>query len=373
MTLAYPSAHVHGNFRVDSLGGRFGETASQLQSGHAEDAGNPAEQLDFSRIAFVDTETTGLSGGAGVHAFLVGIGYLANGGFTVEQFFMSDFPAEPEMLEKVMLVLNRFDVIASYNGRSFDMPLLDTRLAMNGIRERLSERPQLDLLHPARRIWKHRLESCSLQSIETNVLGFSREGDIEGWLIPQAYFDFLHTGNRSHIDPVIHHNRLDILSLALVAQIVLSGTEVPGTAQLTHAPDWFGLGTLLEKHRRVDEAAFCYEKALALGLSGELAAHCARLLSLGRKRSGDWDGAVKLWSEGSETTSGGDALFALEELAKYYEHRAHDFKGARDACHRAIALLEIREATAAIDISHHFQRFEYRLRRIEKKARGHYA
>jgi tetratricopeptide (TPR) repeat protein len=329
---------------------------------------HPAE-LDFGKIAFVDTETTGLSGGSGVCAFLVAIGYLTSDGFVVDQYLMQDFPVEPEMLRKVIEKLEDFDVIASYNGRAFDIPLLDTRLLLNSIRTQLAGRPQLDLLHPSRRIWKHRLRDCSLKSIEANVLDFFRIDDIDGWLIPETYFEYLRTGDRELLEPVISHNQLDVLSLAFIAQLLLAAVEAPEEAEFAYGLDWFGLGTLFEKHRRMEQAARCYERAMELDLPEEARPKCIRQLSLTHKRQGDWDSAVSIWSEETDINDEAHNLFALEELAKYYEHRARDLHGARDACRRAITMLEFRSATSISDLSHQFERFEYRLRRIERKIR----
>jgi hypothetical protein len=365
ITFAYPPHYKHSSFCVEELGGQFAKSPATLVSNPKTNTQN--NELDFERIAFVDTETTGLSGGAGVSAFLVGVGYLSTEGFVVEQFLMNDFPAEPDMLKKVNEKLAQFDVIASYNGRSFDIPLLETRFLMNSIRTTLGDRPQLDLLHPARRIWKHRLDSCSLKSIEANVLDFLRVDDIDGYLIPETYFEYLRTGNKDLLEPILHHNRLDVLSLAFVAQIILAAVEKPEKAPFVHGADWYGLGTHFEKHRRMEEATACFERAMELGLPEESLPQCARRLSLTHKRKGDWDSAVKLWRE--EADDEAHNLFALEELAKYYEHRARDLDGARDTCRRAITMIEIKAATTSLDLSHNFEEFEYRLRRIEKKIR----
>ena len=351
----------HGEIYVDSLGGSFREAAAMLVSGGFGRA------LDFSRIAFMDVETTGLSGGAGVCAFLVGVGCLSPDGFVVEQFLMDDFPAEPDMLEKVSARLEEFDVIASYNGRAFDVPILDSRFLLNGIRTRLSDKPQLDLLHAARRIWKHRLGDCSLKSIEANVLDLFRVDDIDGWLIPETYFEFLRTADRELIEPVMHHNRLDIVSLAFIGHMILSAVDSPAEAPFHYGLDWLGLGTLFEKHRRREKAAYCFGRAMEMGLPEDARSRCLRLLSLTHKRQGEWDSAVRLWSE--EAGDDAHTLFALEELAKFYEHRRRDFSTARDTCRRALTMLEIRAATSGADLALHLERFEYRLRRIERKIR----
>ena len=358
----YTPNHKHGGLSVRSLGGRF-RTASELLLPDGF-----RKPLDFGKIAFIDTETTGL-GGSGVCAFLVGIGYLSHDGFVIEQFLMNDFPAEPDMLLKVCKKLEKFDVLSSYNGRTFDIPILDTRLLLNGIRKKLSERPHLDLLHSARRLWKHRLESCSLKSVEEHVLGHARKDDIDGWLIPQTFFEYLREGDRNLLEPILSHNLLDILSLACVAHVILCAVETPDESSLHHAADWYGLGTLFEQHRRTDGAVDCFERAIKLGLPGDTLDRCSRSLSLARKRGGQWDEAVRLWEEAAGSDDTEHIIFALEELAKFYEHRRHDLHSARETCRRAITMLEIKAATLNVGFEQSFENFDYRLRRIETKIR----
>jgi len=358
----YSPNHKHGGLSVKSFGGRF-RTASELLLPDGF-----RKPLDFGKIAFIDTETTGL-GGSGVCAFLVGIGYLSPDGFVIEQFLMNDFPAEPDMLLKVCKKLEKFDVLSSYNGRTFDIPILDTRLLLNGIRKKLSDRPHLDLLHSARRLWKHRLESCSLKSVEEHVLGHVREDDIDGWLIPETFFEYLRGSDRKLLDPILSHNLLDILSLACVAHSILWAVESPHESSLHHASDLYGLGTLFDQRRRTEEAVSCFERAIKLGLSGESLYRCSRSLSLARKRGGQWEEAVRLWEEGTGSDDTGHIIFALEELAKFYEHRKRDLISARETCRRAITMLEIKAATSNVGFEQSFESFDYRLRRIEKKIR----
>ncbi|GAB4330970.1 MAG: hypothetical protein Kow0099_01970 [Candidatus Abyssubacteria bacterium] len=354
----FPSHHTHGSVGVHSLGGWFEKAASVLRC--------DADSLDFQRIAFLDTETTGLSGGIGVCAFLVGVGHVTPDGFVVEQFLMHDFPAEREMLERVCEMLEQFDVIASYNGRAFDIPILEGRLLLNGIRKKLNDRPHLDLLHPARRLWKHRVGDCSLKSLESHALGYVRVGDIDGWLIPDTYFRYVRSGDRTLLESVLEHNRLDVLSLACLAHLVFAAVENPQEPPLTHGPDLFGLGTLFEQHRRMDDAARCFARAMEVGLPQELKVRCVRSLSLAHKRAGAWNDAVKLWEQASKK-GGADALFELEELAKFYEHRKRDPFSAREVCRRAIAMLEIRDEISGTDSAGQLERLEHRLRRIERK------
>ncbi|MBI5115477.1 ribonuclease H-like domain-containing protein [Candidatus Poribacteria bacterium] len=360
----FPSHRRHGIFELDSFGGVFRNAPQMLVRDNA------GETTDFGRIAFIDTETTGLSGGSGVCAFLVGLGYNSAKGFVVEQFLMNDFPTEPDMLGRVCERLGTFDTIASYNGRSFDIPILDSRLLLNGLRKNLSSLPHLDLLHPARRVWKHRLADCSLKSVEEHVLGYTRDNDIESWLIPETFFVYLRSGDRDLLEPILHHNRLDILSLACIGHVVLAALDSPHEAAFTHGADWYGLGTLFALHYRMEEAARCFERAMVVGAPEHVRRQCMKSLSLTHKKTGEWENAVELWNESSAAGNGADALFALEELAKFYEHRRRDLVSAREVCRRAIAMLEVKEVIGGADLTRHFGNFEYRLKRIEKKIRS---
>jgi hypothetical protein len=319
-------------------------------------------------MAFVDTETTGLSGGIGVCAFLVGIGYRSSDGFVVEQFLMNDFPSEPHLLREVCETLDGFDIIVSYNGRAFDIPILDGRLLLHGIKTNLGDKPHLDLLHPARRLWRHRLRDCSLKSLEAHVLNSVRQNDVEGWMIPQTFFEYLRTGDRKLLEPIIQHNRLDIVSLACLAHLILEAVDSPHEAPLAHGLDWFGLGTLFEQHRRMREAVHCFMRATTMGLPEETRLRCQKALSLTCKRQGDWEDAVRLWEEGTGSSDNTNhTIFSLEELAKFYEHRRRDLSSAREICLRAMAMLEMRATISDTDVTRRFKDFEYRLRRIERK------
>ena len=156
-------------------------------SGGATPLAPPAEW------AFLDTETTGLAGGSGTCAFLVGIGRITPEGFRVRQFFMRDYCEEASLLDAVSRHLAPFRVLITYNGRSFDQPLLETRYRLNRSRPPFGKLEHLDLLHGARRLWKLRYESCRLVDLETQVLGFERDGDVPGALIPYLYFEYLRT------------------------------------------------------------------------------------------------------------------------------------------------------------------------------------
>ncbi len=360
----FPPSHTHGACSVGALGERYPNAAGLLLR-------SSPDALISGRMAFLDTETTGLSGGAGTCAFLVGIGHWSADGFVVEQFLMRDFPAEQDMLEKASKLLRNFDVIVSYNGRAYDLPIMEGRLLLNGIRSKLGDRPHLDVLHPARRLWKHRLADCSLKSVERHALGYRRVGDIEGWMIPETFFKYLRSGERNLLEPILEHNRLDLLSLALITQLVLKAVDSPHDAPFGHGLDWYGLGTLFEQYRCPEEAVHCFRRAMSLGLPEEARGRCVKSLSLTYKREGEWRDAAQLWSCSLREPQADHAhrCFALEELAKFYEHRKGDLNAARETCQKAISILETKAALSGANVARELGRFEHRLRRIKRKIR----
>ncbi|MEK6665539.1 MAG: ribonuclease H-like domain-containing protein, partial [candidate division NC10 bacterium] len=172
---------------------------------------SPSESAP-KRLLYLDTETTGLAGGTGTYAFLVGAGFFDGDRFVLAQYFMRDLDEEPALISAMAALLADFDGVVTYNGRGFDLPLLETRFV-------LSRRPwpqhlsHLDLLPPARRLWSSRLPDCRLGTIEARVLGLERVDDVPGALIPSLYFHYLRSRRAEALQPVFEHNRLDVLSL----------------------------------------------------------------------------------------------------------------------------------------------------------------
>ena len=156
--------------------------------------------FDISKCLFMDTETTGLSGGAGTVAFLVGAGYADGDGLVIEQFLMRDYADEPELIDRLAVLMDQFDCVCTFNGRKFDMPLLESRFTMCRMRNRWREMENLDLLTPARRAWKLRIGSCRLANIEAEILGMPRHGDLPGSEVPGRYFEFLKTGDEGLLE-----------------------------------------------------------------------------------------------------------------------------------------------------------------------------
>ncbi len=268
------------------------------------------EAVGPADLCFYDTETTGLSGGAGTLIFLVGAGWCEGADLVVEQLFLSDFPGEQALLQAVQERFSRFRAFVSYNGRAFDSKLLTTRFLMNGMN--FEPGPQLDLLYHARRLWRAIVGDCSLHSIEGKILGVTRERDVPGEEVPLIYFDFLRTGEPGLLPVVFEHNLADITSLARMHAVIARLMD----GDLEAAPvDERALGKWLLSSRPETGLALL-EGAFARGnldAGGELGLH--------HKRRGEWEKAVETWRAMIEK---GRSVFAAIELAKYLEHRARD-------------------------------------------------
>jgi uncharacterized protein YprB with RNaseH-like and TPR domain len=262
-------------------------------------------------LVFYDTETTGLSGGAGSFIFLFGAAWNEGPDLAVEQLFLSDFPGEPEFLSAVDTLFGRFKAFVSYNGKTFDSHLLMTRFLMNRIP--WEPGPQVDLLHHARRLWKTATGGdCSLQSIERRILGVTRELDVAGEDIPLAWYEFLKTGNPGVLPVVFDHNAMDITSLARLYSVigrVLDGDELAAPIDARTLGRWM-------LRRAPENGVSLLADAFARG-----ATEAGGVLSLHYKGRGNWDQAVAVWKR---MMADARSMFAAVELAKYHEHRERD-------------------------------------------------
>jgi len=288
------------------------------------------ETVDPDRLLFLDTETTGLSGGAGNIAFLIGIGRLAGEEIRVRQLFLSDFPGERELLDLTVQELDASGILVTYNGSSFDLPLLRTRLLMNGMRFAMPG-GGIDLLRPARRLWGGLLESCSLHSIEESVLGVERDEDVPGFMVPELYFRFLRWGESERLSAVFAHHLEDIVSLArlfahiegLAAEARDEGSDACGEGSVARARrggvDRLALATMLiERGERAGERLL----HCLFDEGDERAGHAYGLLL---KRAHRYEEAREVWRR---LWAGAKSRFAAVELAKDYEHRLRDLGAA---------------------------------------------
>jgi uncharacterized protein len=291
------------------------------------------------RWAFLDTETTGLAGGAGTYAFLVGVGSIDEEGFRVRQFFMRDFGDEASLLAGLTEHLARFDVLITYNGKTYDLPLLETRYRMARARPPFARLAHLDLLHGARRLWKLRLDSCRLVDLENQILGLEREGDLPGEMIPYYYFQYLRTRTAFQLVPIFHHNVMDIVSLACLTAVVPFAFRSPEGAALRHGADLVGLARWLAQAERYEEAVRLFRRAVDLGLPDDLL--FKTLWEIGRleKKLERYEAALAVYTD-LASAKNPYRVPALEELAKYYERREQNYAMALEMTRSALALEE---------------------------------
>ena len=297
------------------------------------------ECFDVDRCLFIDTETTGLSGGAGTVAFLVGAGYCDGDCFTIEQFLMREYADEPELIDRLALLLERFDCVCSFNGRRFDMPLLESRFVMCRMRQRWRALENLDLLYPARRAWKLRLGSCRLANLEAEILGMPRQDDLPGSEVPGRYFEFLKTGDEGLLEDILDHNRQDIATLATLLVKLCSINDQP--EKLTDPRDLFSMGRSLERQGEWKPARELYRISAIPRPAGTLAALTGeRVAGMANwrqyhllRRSGDVNGAIRVLETMLQLRQmPGEACVAL---AKLYEHRLKDYPRALFYAERA--------------------------------------
>ena len=366
----YPADHWHGTVRIGDVGGLSLAKAPELSlvGGQPSDAPTP------SPLLFVDLETTGLAGGAGTYAFLVGCAYFEPHGFRTRQYFLGAFQHERTLLGEVERLVRRSAGLVSYNGKSFDVPMLETRYQFNRLPPPFEGYAHVDMLHVARRFWRSTppapgswpdTDSCRLSAIERVLFGVRRVGDVQGFEIPNRYFDYVRSGNAERLEPVFEHNRLDLLSLALITARALHVLE-DAPARSRSARESLAAGRTLEGVGRLDDAERCYLDAIDRSRSergteaGAIRAEAMRLLALRRRRSMRYREAADLWRAIVVEGEASPVMRreALDALAIHFEHRARDLYEA----HRFARLsLAERVGTRGMAASRH------RLARLDRK------
>ena len=295
---------------------------------------------------FWDTETTGLAG-AGTVIFLVGLGWLEGSRLRFHQVFLTDFPGERAFLEYVRAIISRYEVFVSYNGKAFDSTILKTRLVLSGMTMAFGY--QLDLLYLARRFWRRVTDNCRLATIERQVLGLERTGDVPGWMVPEIYFDSLRRGVLGELPAVFRHNREDVVTLARLLEVVDRILRCGPEEERPVPVDLTGVGAFLLQCG--DGAG----SALLRRAYGDGDAEAGRVLSLHLKRSGAWTDAVTLWKD-MRLVHG--SCFAAVELSKFYEHRARDPAAALEC------IAPFRGDPAGPDLEHREARLRAKLERV---------
>ncbi|MFN7920121.1 MAG: ribonuclease H-like domain-containing protein [Bryobacteraceae bacterium] len=320
----------HGNMEIARLQDLPPDLLAQLTEGAVTEA-HP------ETWAFLDTETTGLAGGAGTCAFLIGVGRITPRGFEVRQFFMRDYDEEKSQLHALTEALTGAQVLVTYNGKCFDVPLLETRYRLSRARPPFDEIPHLDLLFSARRLWRLRLDNCRLVELETSILGHEREGDIPGQMIPEVYFDWVRSGAVARLAPVFHHNALDIVSLACLTGVVPWAFRDPSAQENRHAAESVSLGRWLRQNGQIEQARDLFRSAIRRNLRDDLMFRTIWDLAELEKKLGAVGEALTLYHD---LASGRNPFQAqsLVALAKIYEHHVKDYRAALTATEQALTL-----------------------------------
>ena len=321
--------------------------------------------LSLESFAFLDTETSGLAGGTGTYAFLVGVGRFEGEAFHLAQFFMRDPAEEGALLEGLMKFLAPCGALVTFNGKAFDAPLLVTRYSLHGIPVPFKDFVHLDLLPLARRLWRDRLPSRALKFLEENVLGAPRTSDeVPGYEIPYLYFEYLRTGDAAPLKGVFYHNAMDIIALAALMNHMASILHAPFDGKIQHGLDFIALAKLFEDLERWDEAARLYERGLQAGVSeADFGAAVQRFSALQRRR-GKLEAAVELWQKAAAEGH----VYAHVELAKYYEHQRRDYVEALKWTQSAEGLVDSLDIPR-YEYRHWQEELEHRKGRLKRKFR----
>ena len=318
--------------------------------------------VDPTRILYLDTETTGLSGGAGTLVFQIGLGRLTPEGFRIDQRMIRDYPEERALLEATAEALADCDVICTFNGRTFDLPLLRSRMILQRLPVADLDKPHIDLLHIARRVFKLRLQQCNLGRLEEKLLGIRREDDLPGSEVPERFFTYLRTGRFELLEDVLRHNEQDIASLCVLLNHMASLYHQP--EQLTFGEDLLSMGNGLERYQHPEEARYCW----SLVPQGPAHAQSRLQLAASYRRSGDREAAVKIWQDLARHHEGG--IEPWVELAKYYEHTARDLPRALSCTRHALAQLAEPSLFPRETVQFERNALQYRYARLQRKLSG---
>ncbi len=356
----YPPGHRHGRVAVaDTL-----PPEDRCWSRFPVLNGAGAAVAREGRMLFVDLETTGLAGGAGTYAFLVGCAWYQDGGLRVRQFFLSNFASERVLLEAVGEVAALCGSVGTYNGKSFDLPLIETRFQLHRMETPFAGLPHVDMLHPARRLWRQDPDdnegSCRLGALEEVLCGHVREGDVPGFEIPSRYFHFVRTGDARGLAAVMEHNRLDLLSLAMLtaraSQLLEDGPPAARTSR-----EALGMGRLYERSGMNVEAREAFLRAAQHSDADTITrAEAWRSYAVLSRRERRYAEAAEGWRRILELRRCPPAILreATEALAVHHEHRARDLEAARAFALQSLSVAATRSRQEAT---------QHRLSRLDRK------
>lgn len=334
--------------------------------------------LPVESFLFLDTETTGLSGGTGTYTFLIGAGRFIKTEFVLEQFFLRSPAEEQAQLYAFEEFLAPCQSIVTFNGKSFDIPLLQTRFLMHGWQAPFQELIHIDLLHLSRRLWRNRLPSRTLGNLEIQILDADRtEEDVPGWLIPSLYSEYLLDGNAGRLKPVFYHNKMDVISLAVLMDHIASLLSDPISGAGAYGVDLVATARVFEQMGDLDNATRLYisaiehQDALENRIPKEILLDALTRLATIYKRKSEFDCAVAIWQHAAHLQH----LEAHIELAKYFEHQVQDIRSAIEWTLTAMQLLQNTDlGTPSANMTSFRSRYQShealvrRLSRLEKKS-----
>ncbi|MCE5207049.1 MAG: ribonuclease H-like domain-containing protein [Chloroflexi bacterium] len=328
----YPREYQHGDALLTSLNNyQFIANWANIESNG---------KTDPQKLLFLDTETSGLSSAAGTFAFLIGLGFLKDDGFHILQIIMPSPHQEPALLAVFGRLAVDYETIVTFNGKSFDIPLLEHRHILYRIPTPFDRLQHIDLLHLARKLWRNRLSSRRLSDLEQSILHFRRaKEEVPGWLVPEIYKDYLHTGDARPLSGVFYHNAVDVLSLAGIFTHIANILNQPFTHEMDER-DLAAVGNIFEDMGSFESAKMIYQKCMHVELPVEIYYRTLRRLAGIYKKELQWDQAVSVWQRLAENDIG-----SCIELAKYYEHVTRSYPEAINYTRKAFELYRNRDRT----------------------------
>jgi uncharacterized protein len=358
----FPYGYQHGDILfIDSVNDDAIHKAAKVSG-----ATNPLHDL-----IFLDTETTGLAGGTGTLAFLIGFARFEEDGLRLIQYVVEEPAEEPAMLLEFSNAVEKTKGVVSYNGKAFDLPLLRSRFILNRLPQPFETWGHLDLLHLSRRIWRQRLESRTLKDLEQEILHIPRsEDEVPGWMIPEIYFNFLRSGDATQIANVVYHNAMDIVSLAALYISITRYLDEDLFSGKIHPMDVFAIGQIYENIGDFEKSRWIYEycegfEKYPANTKIELNARLANLY----KKDKVWNKALPLWKSNSENEDFPSCI----ELAKYYEHIQRDAAEAlnwtkkAEVCINQLKLPQYKKKSLIKEIGLRKTRLEKRIQDVQSK------
>lgn len=341
--------HLHGKYELNRISGLH-----ELIDDNLTDF-NP------SQATVIDTETTGLAGGTGTYAFIIGAGFWRGNEFIVRQYMMRDFNEEPAQLKAFLEDFTGRAI--TYNGKCFDIPLLKNRYRLHRFDSPFEDIEHLDMLFPCRRIWKRNLSSFKLTQIEENILGYAREDDIPSHLIPSIFFDYLQCRDEKLLYPILHHNRDDILSLyhlSCIASNIISGSIEWGT---NDDDLLLSLAEIYFRRQKYDKVINLTDRINSDFALKSTLKEASQLKALSFKRLGRWREAADSFSGMHDIEP---EIYSSIEMAKLYEHKLKNFEKALEIVKKAESMIELL-SFMGLDLSKTALELLHRKNRLNKK------